>query len=33
LNRLLPHQRRDHYIPLHADSFARLRTNFPNYPV
>ena len=22
LNRLLPHQRRNHYIPLHADSFA-----------
>ncbi len=28
LNRLLPHQRRDHYIPLHADSFARILINF-----
>jgi hypothetical protein len=28
LNRFLPHQRRDHYIPLHADSFARILINF-----
>jgi hypothetical protein len=32
LNRLLPHQRCDHYIPLHADSFARILTDFPDYP-
>jgi hypothetical protein len=25
LSRPLPHQRRDQYIPLHADSFARMR--------